>query len=141
MAAAIRKKRMANDAAVAAPARARSRARTPLARKSRKANPHQGPSVASFLREEGIFEEAAAHAVKEVLVFQIQAAMAREGITKVEMARRMATSRAALDRLLDPGNGSVTLATLFRAATALGAELRVELHDGRRARGRRSARR
>ena len=53
--------------------------------------------------------------------------MAREGITKADMARRMATSRAALDRLLDPQNQSVTLGTLFRAASALGADLRVEL--------------
>jgi DNA-binding phage protein len=88
-----------------------------------------------------IFEQAAARAIKEVLVLQIEAAMAREGITKVEMSRRMATSRAALDRLLDPGNGSVTLSTLFRAASALGAELRVELRGARPARPRRSARR
>ena len=53
--------------------------------------------------------------------------MEREGITKTDMARRMATSRAALDRLLDPENESVTLGTLFRAASALGADLRVEL--------------
>ncbi len=141
MAAAIRKKRMANDVAAAASDRARARARTTRSQRIRKANPHQGPTVESFLREDGIFEEAAARAVKEVLVFQIEAAMVRDGITKVEMARRMATSRAALDRLLDPGNGSVTLATLFRAAGALGAELRVELHDRRRTRGRSSARR
>jgi antitoxin HicB len=141
MAAAVAKKRMANVEAGAALDRARSRARTTRRRRTRKANPHQGPSVESFLREEGIFEGAAARAVKEVLVLQIEAAMAREGITKVEMARRMATSRAALDRLLDPGNGSVTLAALFRAASALGPELRVELRGVRFARPRRSARR
>lgn len=141
MAAAVTRKRTANVAAGTAPNRARSRARTTRRRSPRKANPHQGPSVESFLREEGIFEETAARAVKEVLVLQIEAAMAREGITKVEMARRMATSRAALDRLLDPGNGSVTLATLFRAASALGAELRVELRGVRAARPRKSTRR
>lgn len=135
------KKRMANDAASAEPDRVKAQARARLARRTRRANPHQGPSVESFLREEGIFEEAAARAVKEVLVLQIEAAMAREGVTKVEMARRMATSRAALDRLLDPGNGSVTLSTLFRAASALGAELRVELKTRRGARGRESGRR
>ena len=67
--------------------------------------------------------------------------MAREGITKAEMARRMATSRAALDRLLDPENASVTLATLFRAASALGAQLRIELAERPRARGRKPRRR
>lgn len=66
--------------------------------------------------------------------------MAREGITKAEMARRMATSRAAVDRLLDPGNPSVTLATLFRAATALEAELRIELAERPRTRRRKPAR-
>lgn len=60
--------------------------------------------------------------------------MKREGITKADMARRMATSRAALDRLLDPANGSVTLATLFRAASALGSDLKVELKDRRSSR-------
>ena len=62
--------------------------------------------------------------------------MERFGITKADMARRMATSRAALDRLLDPRNEPVTLATLFRAAGALGADLRIELRlrDGAGAR-------
>jgi antitoxin HicB len=53
--------------------------------------------------------------------------MRKANINKVEMARRMHTSRAALDRLLDPGNASVTLQTLCRAARALGRDLRVEL--------------
>ena len=141
MTAAVTRKRSARVAAGVQRDRARSRARTKLRRRTRKTNPHQGPSVERFLREEGIFEEGAARAVKEVLVLQIEAAMAREGITKVEMARRMATSRAALDRLLDPGNGSVTLATLFRAASALDAELRVELRGVRSVRPRRSTRR
>ncbi len=107
------------------------RARAERARSARKNNPHLGRSVASFLREEGLFEEASARAIKEVLVYQIQHAMKREGLTKVDMARRMATSRAALDRLLDPGNGSVTLGTLFRAASALGSDLKVELKERR----------
>ena len=117
------------------------RARVDRARGSGSPNPHLRRSVASFLREEGLFEEASARAIKEVLVFQIQNAMKREGLAKVDMARRMATSRAALDRLLDPENGSVTLATLFRAASALGSELKVELKKRRnpRAAGRRRA--
>lgn len=136
MASKIKGKRMANEAAPPA----RVRARAARGRPARKVNPRSGPSLESFLREEGIFEEAAARAIKEVLVLQIEASMAREGITKAEMARRMATSRAAVDRLLDPGNPSVTLATLFRAATALEAELRIELAERPRTRRRKPAR-
>lgn len=137
MAAAIKGKRMTNEATVAP----RARAHAARGRATRKVNPRSGPSLESFLREEGIFEEAAARAVKEVLVLQIEASMAREGITKAEMARRMATSRAALDRLLDPENTSVTLATLFRAASALGAQLRIELDERPRAPARKPRRR
>lgn len=90
-------------------------------------NPHIGSSLDDFLREEGILEEARSIAVKEALAWQVEQAMKREKITKAEMARRMQTSRAALDRLLDPKNVSVTLQTLFRAAHAVGSDLRIEL--------------
>ncbi len=93
----------------------------------KKRNKHVGSSLDSFLKEEGILEETRATAIKEALAWQIQQAMAKEKITKVEMARRMNTSRAALDRLLDPGNSAVTLQTLSRAATAIGRDLRIEL--------------
>ena len=66
-------------------------------------------------------------ALKDAEAWQIPQAMEKEEITKVEMARRMKTSRAALDRLLAPGNGSVTLQTLTRAARAIGRDLRIEL--------------
>jgi hypothetical protein len=78
-------------------------------------------------RLESILEETRALAIKETVAGQVQQAMAKENITKVEMARRMKTSRAALDRLLDPGNGAVTLQTLTRAAQAIGRGLRIEL--------------
>ncbi len=65
--------------------------------------------------------------LKETLVWQVQQAMEKEKISKVEMARRMHTRRAALDRLLDPNNASVTLQTLARAAHAVGRDLRIEL--------------
>ena len=80
-----------------------------------------------FLREEGVLEETRAIALKETIAWQVQQAMRKDKITKVEMAKRMNTSRAALDRLLDPGNPSVTLQTLSRAARAIGRELRLEL--------------
>jgi len=93
----------------------------------KKRNKHIGSSLEDFLKEEGILEETRAVALKETLAWQVRQAMARDKISKVEMARRMNTSRAALDRLLDPANASVTLQTLTRAAHAIGRGLRIEL--------------
>ena len=93
----------------------------------KKKNPYIGSSLDDFLEEEGILEETRAAALKEVLAWQVQKEMKRAKINKVEMARRMHTSRAALDRLLDPSNTSVTLQTLCRAARAIGRDLRIEL--------------
>lgn len=93
----------------------------------KKKNPHVGSSLDDFLREEGILEQTRATALKEVIAWQVQQVMRKKKISKVEMARRMNTSRAALDRLLDPGNASVTLQTLCRAAQAIGRDLRIEL--------------
>lgn len=86
-----------------------------------------GSSFDSWLREEGIYEDVSAAAIKRVLSRQLEAAMKEKQVTKAEMARRMHTSRAALDRLLDPEHDSVTLDTLRRAALAVGRELRLEL--------------
>jgi antitoxin HicB len=93
----------------------------------KKRNKHIGSSLEDFLKEEGILEETRAAALKETLAWQVQQAMEKGKISKVEMARRMNTSRAALDRLLDPSNASVTLHTLMRAAHAIGRDLRIEL--------------
>ena len=93
----------------------------------KKRNRHIGSSLEDFLKEEGVLEETRAGALKETLAWQVQQAMEKDKISKVEMARRMKTSRAALDRLLDPGNTSVTLQTLTRAAHAVGRGLRIEL--------------
>jgi len=86
-----------------------------------------GTSFDSWLREENIYEEANAAAIKRVLARQIAAAMQERQLSKAEMARRMKTSRAALDRLLDPEYDAITLSTLRKAAHALGRELRLEL--------------
>jgi antitoxin HicB len=93
----------------------------------KKQNKHVGSSLNEFLSEEGILEETRSIAIKEALAYQVQAVMTKNKITKVEMARRMKTSRAALDRLLDPGSDAVTLQTLSRAAAAIGRGLRIEL--------------
>lgn len=86
-----------------------------------------GASFAEFLDEQGIREEVEGQAVKELIAEQISAAMKAEGLSKVAMAQRMHTTRAQLDRLLDPANPSVTLATLQRAAKAVGRHLTIAL--------------
>jgi len=88
---------------------------------------HIGGDFESFLEEQGLLEDANAVATKRVIAYQIAQEMKRRRVSKSEMARRMHTSRPALDRLLDPANPSVTLSTLERAAAALGKELSVEL--------------
>src|ERR1035441_6160488 len=77
-----------------------------------------GSSFDGWLREEGIYEEVTATAIKRVLARQVEAAMREKNFSKAEMARRMRTSRAALDRLLDPEYDAVTLSTLRKAAAA-----------------------
>ena len=86
-----------------------------------------GSALDSWLRKEGIYEEVSENAIKRVIARQIASAMSQEGLTKAEMARRMRTSRASLDRLLDPENGAITLSTLQKAALVVGREIRLEL--------------
>ncbi len=88
---------------------------------------HLGSSLDDFLTEEGRLAEAEAVASKRVLAFQIAQLMAEQQLSKAEMARRMSTSRAAVDRLLDFDTESATLATLEKAATALGRRLHIAL--------------
>lgn len=92
-----------------------------------KRNKHIGSSLDDFLKQEGILAESRAIALKEAVAWQIQKAMKKDKISKMEMARRMHTSRAALDRLLAPGSASVTLQTLTKAARAIGRDLHIEL--------------
>jgi DNA-binding Xre family transcriptional regulator len=92
-------------------------------------NPHRGSSLDEFLEEEGFLEDATAKAVKKALAWQLAKAMKDQRVTKATLARRMNTSRAQLDRLLDPENQSVTLKTLARAAEILGMRLQIDLID------------
>ncbi|EWY37535.1 Fis family transcriptional regulator [Skermanella stibiiresistens SB22] len=92
-------------------------------------NPHIGSSLDDLLAEDGTLAEVNQRAIKAVLAWQINQAMEEKGLTKTAMAERMNTSRAALDRLLDPANPSVTLATLDRAASVLGKRLAIDLVD------------
>jgi len=90
-------------------------------------NKHLGSDFDDFLREQDFLARAQAVAVKRVLAFQIEREMTKKGLTKVEMATRMRTSRTAVDRLLDPENASITLNTLEKAALVLGKKLNIRL--------------
>jgi antitoxin HicB len=86
-----------------------------------------GSSFDDFLKQDGIYGQVTARAIKRVIARQLDALMHDQGLTKSNLAKRMRTSRAQLDRLLDPDNESVTLGTLTRAAQAVGRHLRMEL--------------
>ncbi|MFZ5821226.1 MAG: helix-turn-helix domain-containing protein [Chloroflexota bacterium] len=88
---------------------------------------HIGSNFDDFLAEENLLADAEAVAIKRVVAFQVERLMEEQNLTKTEMSRRMKTSRAALERLLDPGNPAVTLQTLDRAARALGKRLQITL--------------
>jgi hypothetical protein len=86
-----------------------------------------GALFEDFLKEQGTYDETTEQAVKRVLAFQLATAMKDQRISKVEMAKRLDTSRSQLDRLLDPSNDGVTLAVLSRAAQVVGRSIRLEL--------------
>ena len=90
-------------------------------------NKHIGSDFDDFLAEEGLLEQAEAVTVKRAIAYQVEQLMEQQNLSKTEMSRRMKTSRAALERLLDPANQSVTLQTLERAARALGKRLQISL--------------
>ena len=92
-----------------------------------KTNRHRGSSFDDFLRQQAIFDDVQAFAVKRALAEAVAEAMADAKLTKVEVARRMGTSRAQLDRVLDPAYTAVQLDTLIKAASAVGRDLRISL--------------
>ena len=87
---------------------------------------HMGSSIDAFLQEEGIFEEAQAQAIKEVVAWQLAEAMKKKKISKSKMALLLKTSRTQVDRLLDPKN-DITLGSLQRAAAIVGRRVNIEL--------------
>ena len=90
-------------------------------------NKHMGSSFDDFLTEEALLDDATATAVKRVIAWQIEREMKAQKLTKTAMAARMRTSRAALNRLLDASDTSLTLTTLASAAAALGKHVKIEL--------------
>jgi len=87
---------------------------------------HIGSSLDDFLKEEGIYEETQALAIKEVVVWQLTEAMEKQSMTKARLAVMLKTSRSQVDRLLDPTR-DVTLSTLQRAAALVGRKVQIEL--------------
>lgn len=85
-----------------------------------------GSRFDDFLQEEAILEDATAVALKRVIAWQIAEEMKAQQITKTELAKRMHTSRAALNRLLDETDPSLTLTTLASAAAALGRKVNIQ---------------
>ena len=95
-------------------------------------NPHAGSSFDEFLKQEDIFDEVQAKALKRALAEQIEESMAAANLSKVRMAELMATSRSQLDRVLDPDNVSVQLDTLIKAARAVGRTVEITLKKARK---------
>lgn len=90
-------------------------------------NKYTGSDFDDFLSEEGILAEVTARAHKRLLALQLNDAMKASKISKVQLAKRLQTSRSQIDRLLDPDNTAVTLESLERLANAVGRQLRIEL--------------
>jgi antitoxin HicB len=90
-------------------------------------NPHLGSSFDGFLDEENLLVEANEIAIKRVIAWQLQQEIESKHMTKTDVAKAMGTSRAAVDRLLDPNNTSVTLNTLSKAARILGKKIEIDL--------------
>lgn len=98
----------------------------------KKPNPHSGSNFDDFLKEEGIFEDVQAKALKRVVAEKIADSMQSAKLTKMAMADKMATSRSQLDRILDPNNLSVQLDTLIRAARAVGKVVEIKIKRPRK---------
>src|SRR5579864_7185756 len=87
---------------------------------------HMGSSIDDFMKAEGIFEEAQAQAVKEIVAWQLDEAMKAQKISKNKMATLLKTSRTQVDRILNP-KSDITLSSLQRAAAMVGRRVTIEL--------------
>jgi antitoxin HicB len=92
-----------------------------------KKNPHFGSTLEDFLAAEGLLEEATEHAIKAVIAWQLKTTMDQQHITKAALARKLHTSRSQIDRVLDPNNDDVSVATLRKVAGAVGQKLELRL--------------
>ena len=90
-------------------------------------NKHRGDTLDSFLEEQGDLADFPARAIKEVIAWQVAEAMKERKLSKSRLATMMHTSRAQIDRVLDPNDGNVTIETLQRAAAVVGRRVQLEL--------------
>ena len=90
-------------------------------------NKHRGPTLDSFLEDDGVLGEFQARAIKEVIAWQLADAMKERKLSKNRLATMMHTSRTQVDRVLDPKDGNVTIETLQRAAAVVGRRVQLEL--------------
>jgi len=97
-----------------------------MSKKRKQGRNHAGSSFDDFLKEEGIFEEAQAQAIKEVVAWQLDEAMRKRKISKNKMAKMLRTSRNQIDRLLSP-KSDITLSSLQRAAAMVGRRVTIDL--------------
>lgn len=95
----------------------------------KKSNAHSGSDFDDFLKEQGIYDEVTAKALKRAISEQLREGMQARQITKVTMAARMETSRTQVDRLLDPDNLKIQFDSLVKAATAIGKHVEIRLVD------------
>jgi antitoxin HicB len=86
-------------------------------------NPHYGSTLNSFLEKEGILEHTQAVALKRIIAYRIQDLLKQQNLTQADLARKIRTSKAAISRLLNPSNTSVTLHTLLKVAHVLGKQI------------------
>ena len=90
-------------------------------------NPRIGSSLDGFLKEEGLYDEVVALAAKKKIARQLRERMERHDISISSLAKELRTSRNQVHRILDPQDHNVTLATLEKAAAAVGCKVKLEL--------------
>lgn len=90
-------------------------------------NKHRGSDLRQFLSEENLLPEVEALAIKKAIALQLQRIVEEERISKTQLAKRMKTSRAALDRILDASTPALTIGTLAKAAATLGRRVSLQI--------------
>jgi transcriptional regulator with XRE-family HTH domain len=93
--------------------------------KKNHSHPNIDCTLDEFLDELGVREEITQRAIKNVMALELEDLRREQKVSKTELAKRMKTSRTAVNRLLDPNNTSLTLNTLISAAYALGKNVRI----------------
>ncbi|MCR5289378.1 MAG: helix-turn-helix transcriptional regulator [Treponema sp.] len=85
-----------------------------------------GQDFSEFMKEQDLYEEAQELATKKVIAAQLQAEMEKQNLSKSAIAKRMHTTRSAVDNALNPAFNT-SISTIERFAHALGKKLSVSL--------------